>query len=93
MMHEPARGERSDAFQCAWFFEQMRCSWNNRDFLLAPELPMSLLIELDDVEIGAADDEERWSEHLREFFTTSQIRASTARDDGGNFAREIGGHP
>ena len=93
MTHEPARGERSDVFQCARFLEQMRCSWNNRDLLLTPELTKGLLIELDDVEIGAADDEERRSEHLREFFTTSQIRPSTARDDGGNFAREIGGHP
>ena len=52
MTHEPARGERSDALQCARLFEQVRNSRNDRQFFFALELTTGFLIELADVEIG-----------------------------------------
>ncbi len=55
--NEPLRRERSDFFQCAWFFKQMRCSRNDRQFFFALELATGFFIELDDTKIVTAYDE------------------------------------
>ena len=93
MTRKPVRGERRHVCQRARFFEEVRCARNYRHFLLAPELTLGLFIELDYLRICATDDKKRRSKHLREFFVTSQIWPSAARDHGPDFARQIGGHP
>ncbi len=66
----------------------MARSWNDLQRLGRPQSRQGLLIEFDDAEIGAADDQKSWCPHLVERIA-GEVGAPAARDHCADAARKL----
>src|SRR5579864_5268350 len=91
MTGEPLRCNLRHFFQRSWFLEQMRGSGDDNQFLLAAsKRSQSLLIQVDDWPIMAANNQQCWCNHGPESISR-QIGPAAARDHGRNLVGELSG--
>ena len=77
---EPRSGKGGYFFQCAWFFEQMRCTRHDLEFLLAAQPLVRLLVPLEDHVIQPTNNQERGRFHPRQGIAR-EVGASASRYD------------
>jgi hypothetical protein len=74
-------GQLGRFLERAWFFEQVRGTWDSYKACLATEILHGLAIEVDDEGIASADDEKHWLAYLWQALPSSGRlpRQTTAR--------------
>lgn len=79
MLLKPLCGESCDLFEGPGLCEEMRSARHNAQGFLALQLGIGRFVELDHHVITAADDEQRWCQHLGEE-SPGEIRPPAAGD-------------
>src|SRR3954470_20937057 len=86
---EPVGGQACDLFESAGFLEEMAGAGNDLEALLGRQSLEGLLVEVDDLGVVAADDQEGWRLHALER-VCRQIRPAAPRHDGADELRALG---
>ena len=84
---EPVVGQLGRFLERAWFFEQVRGTWDSYKACPATEILHGLAIEVDDEGIASADDEKHWLAYLWQVLP-SEVGPTAAADDGPDSSRE-----
>ena len=91
ILSEPVGGHCPDAFQCIRFLEEMRCLWNDLQFLHPrSECAERGAVHLQASCVAAPDDEERRSANVLQMII-GEIRTSPSRHDCPNESRQLRG--